>query len=147
MISEDYKEILEEYVLPEILDAHITRNTNLSRFIQCVLEDNPDWVFDYAEILDCDPIKVDEYVETGEYIKISFVFSYILTLWHEKKQLARVTADAEGTALCPAEMPLEWEGKDWDGLDKFEVLEQAKCVELLQLQNSEEEYDDTSFFD
>lgn len=145
MNQKEYKEILTENILPEISCAYITESSNLSQFIQCVLKDKSDWVFDYAEILDCDyPFQINEYVQTDKHVKISFGFGYILTLWHKKNQLARVTAFANGILLSPAKMPNEWECLDWDKLTAPQIRELGRNVEI-QLNNIEEEYDDTSF--
>ena len=140
----NYREILEEYIIPEISTAYITDKANLHRFIQCVIKNNPGWVFDFAEVFDSDyPFQINAYEKTDEYVKISFEFAYLLSLWYEKKQLARVTAYAEGFAICPAQMPVEWENVKWDKLSAPQIREQGKAIKI-HLENAEEEYDDIS---
>jgi len=61
----------------------------------------------------------------------------------EKNNLPE-SAFAEGTSLCPANMPNEWKYLDWDQLTAPQIMELGRCVEV-QLNNIKEEYDDTSF--
>ena len=147
MVQKQYKEILIDNILPEVSCAYISNSANLSQFIQCVLRDHPDWEFKYAEILDCDyPFQVYECLQTDSHVKISFGFGYVLTLWHDDRQLAKVTAFAKGILLGPAEMPNGWGCLQWDNLKAPQILNQGRCVEI-HLSNTREEYDDTSILD
>jgi hypothetical protein len=85
------------------------------------------------------------FVIDGKTISVTFKRSFLLSAWIHKQQLLRITADATGKCKIADIGNFDWESLDFESMNKNELLENGKLVDIYELNYSYIEADAESF--
>lgn len=128
-LSECVNYVEEEMSIIDAADWYMAKPKHMWDFCGCFIKafakEGRDYIFDRADMLDCDGLDIINAVEKDGKALVEFGFSYIMTYWNGEDCLARVTAYAKGKCSFPIKENV-WYGE----------------ITILELENVEEEFDD-----
>ncbi|WP_127529775.1 hypothetical protein [Paenibacillus kobensis] len=132
MTIDECKKFLEDSVIVEdVCSKYIQNLENTKEFIDCFIkgfvEEGKDCSFDFAEVFSSEEMVTENIELRGNQFYVSFHYPYLLSVWRDQTQLARVTATADGECVIE---------------NDEEITEED--IKILRLKNMEEEYDDIS---
>lgn len=97
-----------------------------------------------CEVLDSEELCVLDTEATNGKIEVTFEMPFVLTCWKEKEQLLRITACIKGICVIPDESSFDYSAVDFSGMNRQELLEYGKIVELQGVEYFDVEVEDTS---
>ena len=95
-----------------------------------------------CEIFHADSLRIICSQEDRNQIYIFFEMPFILSVWSEESSLLRIQAIAKGRCSIPNIEQYHWENIDFDFMNKKEILQYKKLVNMIKLYYSDIECDD-----
>jgi hypothetical protein len=148
MDNEQLIELLSETLLIEVIAAKVEEVDQLPIMLQ-----NIGYIEELENVLSkitfCEAFESDldiiHFTQEGKSILITYKLTFLLSAWHQKQQLLRITASATGTCQIPGIESYDWESVDFGGMNKKELLANRGLMSILELNYSDVEADEVNF--
>lgn len=147
MDNDQLIELLSETLLFEVIAAKVEEVDQLPVMLQNIgyIEglENVLSKITFCEAFESD-LDIIHFTHEGKSIVITYNLTFLLSAWHQKQQLLRITASATGTCQIPGIESYDWESVDFEGMNKKELLANRGLVNILELDYSDVEADEVN---
>lgn len=152
MNREELIEDIKESLLRQVILSYTEQLNQLSVMLRGIeyLEDKNELIsrVTRCEVSTSKQLKIRKTDIEGSKLLVYYEMpSFVLAAWSKETQLLRVTVTMKGLCAIPDIDQYDWHSKDFNNMNKAELLEHKSLVYMLETFYENVECDDLSFMD